>query len=141
MWGWDPWGRGRRMGGGRRGRRRLPDTDSSIAPSRSSVPRPHFPPPSAPSSILCRPSVLTPRVVPLPPLRAITLPRSNPELSPPAHGSEGLLCLGGFLLGFTGEQSAEKGFRVPETRRSPSACPRAGRPSGLRTLSSPLPQP
>lgn len=115
------------MGGGRRGQRRLPDTDSSIASSLSSVPRPHFPPSLARSSVFCRPSVLTPRVVPLPPLRAITTPRrSNPELSPVAHGSEGLICLGGFLQGFAGEQSAEKGFRVPERRASPSACPPRG---------------
>lgn len=69
-----------------------------------SSPRPHFPPPLARSSILYRPLVLTPGVVPPPPLRIIPIPhRPYPELSPPALGSEGLLCLGGFLLGFIGE--------------------------------------
>ncbi|XP_073901994.1 SH3 and cysteine-rich domain-containing protein 2 isoform X4 [Castor canadensis] len=59
------------MGGGRRGRRSRPDTDSSVAPALGSSPHPHFPPPPAASSILFRPSVLTPGVVPLPRLRVI----------------------------------------------------------------------
>lgn len=130
------------MGGGLRGRRRWPDQDSSTAPSLCSSPRPHFPPPLTPSSILCGPSVLTPGVVPLPSLRAITTPPRPPrELSPPAHGSEGWLCLGGFFLGFLGWQSSEKGVRVPERRPRPAACPAAGAPSGLGVLAALLPQP
>ncbi|XP_029425313.1 SH3 and cysteine-rich domain-containing protein 2 isoform X3 [Nannospalax galili] len=54
------------MGGGRRGPRTRPDTDSSVAPSLSSSAHPHFPPPLRARSILCRPSVLTPGVVRLP---------------------------------------------------------------------------
>lgn len=54
------------MEGGRRGRRSRPDSDSSVALSLCSSAHPHFPPPRAERSILCRPLVLTPRVVPLP---------------------------------------------------------------------------
>lgn len=38
----------------------------------------------------------------------------------------GVLCLGGFLLGFVGGQSLEKGFRVPQRRLRPSACLQPG---------------
>lgn len=71
MQGWGRRGKGREMGGGRRGRRSRPDSDSSVAPSLCSPAHPHFPPPLAEHSILCRPLVLTPRVSPLPQLVVI----------------------------------------------------------------------
>lgn len=130
------------MGGGRRGQRSRPGTDSSVAPSLGSSPRPHFPPPLAPSSILCRPSILIPWVVPLPPLRVITLPHwPTRELYPPAPGSEGLLCLGwGFSWGSLGG-SLQRGLRGSRETPARRSLPPAGLPSGLGTLSSPIPQP
>lgn len=126
------------MGGGRRGRRSRPDTDCSSAPSLSTSPRPHFPPPLAPSSILCRPSVLLPGVVRLQRLPVITpLHRPTRELSPPAPGSGGsLFSWGGFFLGFTGGQCLEKGLRVPERRLPPATCPQG---ACRRVLAPPLP--
>lgn len=123
------------MGGGRRGQRSRPDTDSSVSPSFGSFLHPHFPPPLAASSILCRPSVLAAGVVPLPQLGVIASPSpAAPEtLSARARGW-GLLCLGGFFLRFIGGQSREKGFRVPERRLPPAAyarlaCRRVSEPS------------
>lgn len=112
------------MGGGRSGRRCPPDTDSSVAPSLGSSPHPHFPPALAQSSILCRPSVLTPGVVPLLLLRVISFPHlPTRELSLLAPGSEGLLCLAGVSPGVHWGQSSEKGFRVPERRPPPASHP------------------
>lgn len=137
--GWSLGGREKEMGGGRRGQRSRPDTDSSVAPSLGSAPRPHFSPPRAPSSILRRPSVLTPGVVPLLRPRVITSPHcSTWELSPPAPGSGASLCRGGFLLGFIGGQSLEKGVRVPERRPPPTTCPqRACRRVSAPSISQP----
>lgn len=76
------------MGGGRRGRRSRPDSDSSIAPRLCTSAHPYFPPPPAERSILCRPLVLTPRVVPLPRLGVIASlsPATPTTFSPGAWG-------------------------------------------------------
>lgn len=124
MRGWGPRGGGGRMGGGRRGWRGWPDPDSSPAPSLGSSPRPHFPPPLTPSSILCGPSVLTPRAVPLPSLGVVTTFPGHPgNFLRPRTGVRGCFVWARFSRGSLGGSLRGRAAGSQRDARTPQPAP------------------